>query len=241
MITVEDAKQLTHGTTLYHQHLRGTDKHPLRARVSGKCKLWKRSPERFEIPMKHGLYDSGYVTETNKQDWCANEEDAMLHPLRHFGDWCSYSNKTGLRPTKFICNTCKGMKHIPPTGPSPYTINGKYLLCFACGDTEIKNVMKKTGKINLFVRYAKRQDEETYYKEFAATHPGVFPVEKPFLEITGLTSYNVLFRAFFFYEEKRMLHFWFTGPDGLIWYGRHYMTGKGNDNCYCKKTKKSKY
>lgn len=32
-------------------------------RVTGKCKTWVRQPDRFRLPVKHGLYDSTYITE----------------------------------------------------------------------------------------------------------------------------------------------------------------------------------
>jgi hypothetical protein len=34
-------------------------------RVNGKVKTWKRQPERFQIPVKYGLYVYGYITEKN--------------------------------------------------------------------------------------------------------------------------------------------------------------------------------
>lgn len=34
-------------------------------RANGKCKTWKRNPERFQLPIKHGLYSYGYITEEN--------------------------------------------------------------------------------------------------------------------------------------------------------------------------------
>ena len=38
---------------------------PIRWRANGKCKTWKRNPERFQLPIKHGLYSYGYITEEN--------------------------------------------------------------------------------------------------------------------------------------------------------------------------------
>lgn len=38
---------------------------PVRWRANGKCKTWKRNPERFQLPIKHGLYSYGYITEEN--------------------------------------------------------------------------------------------------------------------------------------------------------------------------------
>jgi hypothetical protein len=41
----------------------------VRVRVSGSVKVWKRSPERVEVPVKYGMYESGRVTESNLDDW----------------------------------------------------------------------------------------------------------------------------------------------------------------------------
>lgn len=38
---------------------------PARWRANGKCKTWKRNPERFQLPIKYGLYSYGYITEEN--------------------------------------------------------------------------------------------------------------------------------------------------------------------------------
>lgn len=34
-------------------------------RRNGKTKTWKRNATKFQIPVKHGLYDYGYITEEN--------------------------------------------------------------------------------------------------------------------------------------------------------------------------------
>ena len=34
-------------------------------RRNGKTKLWKRSPGKFQIPVKHGLYQYRYINEQN--------------------------------------------------------------------------------------------------------------------------------------------------------------------------------
>jgi hypothetical protein len=240
MIKVEEAKQLTYGQKLYHQHLRGSDKLPIRARVSGKCKLWKRSPERFQVPIKHGLYDSGYITETNNHDWCLTEDDAMLHPLRHFGDWNLYTNKTGLRPTKYICHRCMQIKHIPSDVTSPYAIDGEYLLCHECADAITKEQMIKTGRIKLYWRYATQKEIKDYFDELTAQ--GKSPILTNFIKITSFTG--TMFRSFHFYETEhnwggKKTHVWFLGPDGFIWYGYHI--GHLNTVLHCKRTKKTKW
>lgn len=41
----------------------------VRARINGEIKLWVRHPERFQIPIKHGLYESGYLHDRNCGDF----------------------------------------------------------------------------------------------------------------------------------------------------------------------------
>lgn len=53
----------------HHVTLKNTDGSPLRARRTGQNKLWKRSPDRFQIPAKHGLYDPLYISERNMHEW----------------------------------------------------------------------------------------------------------------------------------------------------------------------------
>ena len=38
---------------------------PHRWRVNGQCRSWVRNPERFELPVKYGLYGYDYITELN--------------------------------------------------------------------------------------------------------------------------------------------------------------------------------
>jgi hypothetical protein len=63
-ITLEQAKNLTWRDTLYHVKNRNADGTPQRWRVNGKVKTWKRSPERVQVPVKHGLRTFDYITET---------------------------------------------------------------------------------------------------------------------------------------------------------------------------------
>ena len=65
----EEAKALKHGQICEHITLENADGTPLRIRVNGKIKLWKRDDTRIEIPMKHGLYNYMYLTADNLQDW----------------------------------------------------------------------------------------------------------------------------------------------------------------------------
>lgn len=76
-MTKQEAMHLVHGQIVFHKKLRNSDKTPLRARVSGKCVLWKTRPDEFMVPMKYGLYDNLKLTEINMNDWCLHEEEAL--------------------------------------------------------------------------------------------------------------------------------------------------------------------
>jgi len=67
MITLEQAKRLAVGTTLYHLRNTNADGTAQKWRVTGKPKTWKREPERVKVPVKHGLWDYDYVTEKDLQ------------------------------------------------------------------------------------------------------------------------------------------------------------------------------
>lgn len=55
-MTVEQAKALTSGDMVHHVTKKNADGTPMRARVTS-VKTWKRSPERVQVNVKHGLYD----------------------------------------------------------------------------------------------------------------------------------------------------------------------------------------
>lgn len=60
-MTLDQVKALTFRQTVYHKTLRNADGTPLRARVNGKVKTWKRDPDRVCVPMKHGLKECFYI------------------------------------------------------------------------------------------------------------------------------------------------------------------------------------
>ena len=63
MITLDQAKKLRHGDILHHVTQKNADGTPQRWRVTGQVKLWKRSPEKIRVPVKHGLYRHDAITE----------------------------------------------------------------------------------------------------------------------------------------------------------------------------------
>ena len=66
----QTAEKLVYGQTLYHLFHRNADGTPQRWRVNGKCKTWKRNPERFQVPLKHGLYNYDYLNEDTANQLC---------------------------------------------------------------------------------------------------------------------------------------------------------------------------
>ena len=77
MITLDQAKELTIGTILYHVHNRNVDNTPQRWRVNGMVKTWKRDLARVKIPLKYGLYGYDYLTENDLDLICLTENEAM--------------------------------------------------------------------------------------------------------------------------------------------------------------------
>ena len=61
MITLEQAKNLKPGDYIYCKNSK-TGK-PMRYKVNGIPQVWKRSPERVRVPLKHGLYVYEQLTE----------------------------------------------------------------------------------------------------------------------------------------------------------------------------------
>ena len=79
MISLHQAKRLKHGDTLYHVSHKNGDGTPMRWRVNGKVKTWKRDPDRVQVPIKHGLWDHDYLTETSLDLVSSTEKQALRH------------------------------------------------------------------------------------------------------------------------------------------------------------------
>lgn len=80
MISLSQAKALTVGTVLYHARNRNADGSPQRWRVSGKPKTWKRSPQRVEVPVKHGLYMNFRIRQEYLHMFSFTEREALFPP-----------------------------------------------------------------------------------------------------------------------------------------------------------------
>jgi hypothetical protein len=71
MITREQA---FNNTSFHSVNLNNSASKCLLWRVNGKIKTWKRNPERFKIPVKHGLWIYSYITENNIQSFHLPED-----------------------------------------------------------------------------------------------------------------------------------------------------------------------
>ena len=56
--------QVIHSTMFFN-----VDGTCMRWRINGAIKLWKRSPQRIRIPIKHGWSDYGYINELNLNEF----------------------------------------------------------------------------------------------------------------------------------------------------------------------------
>ena len=228
MITLFDAKNAYYRQTFYHQFLRNSDGSPLRARVNGQCKLWKRDLNRFELPIKHGLKDCGYITDTNATDWCLSEEDALLHPIKKDGDWHKFIVNAGIRPKSFYCSVCKKVYPIASHGGMGYAITKKDdLLCYECCASEDTNEMMQTGKAMLYLS-AKQHQENTHY------------IPKHDYYVISNWPGSLKFKSYHFKEGKHNMaktrtDVWFYGPGDFVWHGVCY--GNNTQICHCKRTK----
>lgn len=62
-MTLQEAKTLKIGEYIHHTTKKNADGTPMRARVTS-VKTWKRSPDRVEIHVKHGMYDYAWFSES---------------------------------------------------------------------------------------------------------------------------------------------------------------------------------
>lgn len=91
MITLEQAKALKPGDVLYHIETKNADGTPQRWRVNGQPKTWKTMPHKVRVPVKNGLRNHDYITETNLAlVSLSTEED--FHATS--GDFVSYLTNT---------------------------------------------------------------------------------------------------------------------------------------------------
>lgn len=65
MITKQDALSLRYGERLHSSTQ--CDKKTIRWRVFGSCRVWKRQPNKFRVPLKFGIASYWELTEKNAE------------------------------------------------------------------------------------------------------------------------------------------------------------------------------
>jgi len=65
ILTIEVAKSLKPGQILSMNNCQNSDGTCVRWRVNGVVQTWKTRPNEFKVPVKHGMYDYGYITQHN--------------------------------------------------------------------------------------------------------------------------------------------------------------------------------
>lgn len=64
-IALEEAKNLSLGDILHHKTAKNADGTPMRFKVNGQVKTWKKDKDRVRVPLKRGMYEYSYLTEDN--------------------------------------------------------------------------------------------------------------------------------------------------------------------------------
>jgi hypothetical protein len=64
------------GTIIYHMTERNADGSAQRWRVNGRIKLWKTRPTHFRVPLKQGMYNFGYLTHDNADEFTLRDPTA---------------------------------------------------------------------------------------------------------------------------------------------------------------------
>lgn len=68
-MTYNQAVAAHYRQVLYHANLKNADGTPIRCRVTGACKTWKKRPLDFRLPVKHGLKTCFYITQDTQDEW----------------------------------------------------------------------------------------------------------------------------------------------------------------------------
>src|SRR5678816_3035930 len=71
---------------------------PFKWYTNGKCRVWVRDPERFELPVKHDLYAYGHITHRNLQtpDAFHLEQYCKAPDQQVTGDYRNHASGCGL-------------------------------------------------------------------------------------------------------------------------------------------------
>lgn len=87
MITLEQAKILKAGQIL-------VDDAGKKWKVSGKVKTWAKDASKVRVPLKHGMYSYGYLTERNLHLLSFPAEDSVIFKDLSIGTFFTFANGT---------------------------------------------------------------------------------------------------------------------------------------------------
>ena len=72
-MTINEAKKLRQGQTVYIKGEYNSDGTAMRCRVNGKIQTCKTRPNDVKVPIKRGLYEFGYITSRNLTNFTSTE------------------------------------------------------------------------------------------------------------------------------------------------------------------------
>jgi hypothetical protein len=74
---LSEAKNLTYNQWVYHKKRVNSDGSPYGVRVNGKVQTWKTRPNEVRVPVKRGMYEYGYITESDLNDWTLQPQSRL--------------------------------------------------------------------------------------------------------------------------------------------------------------------
>ena len=72
-MNLAEVKRLRHGQTIWVKGKYNADGTAMRVRVTGKVQTWKTRPSEVQVPVKHGMYESLYITHRNMDRFTLKE------------------------------------------------------------------------------------------------------------------------------------------------------------------------
>ena len=73
-ISLSQAKKLRYGNHIYNKRSYYSNGCRRVVKVNGAPKTWKKNPHRVQIPYKYGMYEYGYITESDLDDWSIKDK-----------------------------------------------------------------------------------------------------------------------------------------------------------------------
>jgi hypothetical protein len=81
---MREARNLRYHQWVYHKKWRNSDGSPYGVRVNGKVQTWKTRPNEIRIPIKRGMYEYGYITQSDLDDWTLQPQSRLPKRTERF-------------------------------------------------------------------------------------------------------------------------------------------------------------